>query len=504
MNPEVASAASFEKARNWIEECFQNHHNCPALRLLPLPTRVVDVAYPGDGKDWVRLHLGEGICKHYVALSYCWGMPRQPVETTKATLRSHIQDGIAISWLPDAIRDAIEVTRNLRVRYLWIDSLCIVQDDKEDKTKEISEMRRIFSNAYCTISAASVGIVTDGFLQTRGTHSSHTFSLPYPCPDGALGTMTLGENVGRTYFQFYDPSADPINHRAWTLEEKLLSPRVLIYTSTHLRWLCDTDEYSDGGNPYAGFDTQAERLPFRTRASADGSVKIADKVELKDFFERWRYILEEYTNRTLTKPKDKLRALSGVADYFHKLTSDQYLAGLWRADLAYELVWIRQREAKRRPPHRAPSWSWASVNSLITFLSLPERREYFHCEILECIVVPLSDNAPFGAVKSGTLRLKGLLRQVPWSAEAGALLGSSGERIGSAIVDTEEGASLSDTSWCLAVSALRRDDGGFNAPSGLILSPAEGCTNQYSRIGAFVTSDRLLFDGCEQQEILIC
>ena len=511
MNTEVASSAGFETARGWLERCIRDHSLCPLPRPVQLPARVVDVSIHEDGNDWVQLHVTNGVRDRYIALSYCWGMPVQPVETTTATFKSHIDDGISLSALPATIRDAIEATRRLGIRYLWIDCLCIVQDDKADKTKEIAQMRRIYSNAYCTISAANISKVTESFLEARPTHSNHVFPLPYACPNGAIGTMMIGEtlklrdSIGVSRMQFYDPYSDPINQRAWTLEEKLLSPRILSYASNCLRWLCDSAEWSDGGDPDARIDTQAERLPHRMQVSGQVAAKQICKEELQVLYERWRYILEDYTNRYLTNPRDKLRAISGVADYFHRLTSDQYLAGLWKPDLMNELVWFRAKAPRPRPPNKTPSWSWASVNGPVYFLGLYERREFFNFEVLGCNVIPLSELAPFGEVaERGTLRVRGLLKDIAWDGEREKLLDKDGGVIGSAIIDVDEEQRLSGMSTCLAVSALRRDEGvGFNAPCGLMLSPVGNPPNHFSRIGAFVTSDRSLFNGVEQQELTI-
>ena len=511
MNPEVASDKTFLTANEWIQRCIEEHPRCPVPNLSLLPTRVLDVGCAFDGSERVKIHVAADTRGHYVALSYCWGMPRQPVETTKATLHSYIHSGITTSSLPPTIEDAVQVTRKLGIRYLWVDSLCIVQDDREDKTREISQMRRIYSNAYCTISAANVSKVIESFLQARPTHGSHVFTLPYICPDGKIGTMTLGQDVklrdnpGWSVMQFYDPYAEPINRRAWTLEEKLLSPRILIYAAKSLRWLCDSDEWSDGGNPDARFDTQAERLPYRMQVSTEIGTTILDDKRLQSLWERWRYILEDYTNRHLTKAKDKLRAISGLADYFHKLTSDQYLAGLWRGDLLNELVWVRSKEAQLRPPQNAPSWSWASVSGPVYFLGLHEQREFYHCSILECATTPLSTLAPFGDVTIGTMKIRGLVKDIPWDADGEALLGADMKRIGSAILDVKEDQPQYATICCLAVSALRRDGdaGGFYPPCGLILSPIDDRPDHFVRIGAFVTSDPLVFENAEQRTLTI-
>ncbi len=127
--------------------------------------------------------------------------------------------------------DAIAVTRDLGFRYLWVDAFCIIQDSKDDKAREIRQIRRIFSDAYLTIIAACAGTVNDGFLHERRPPIPTPITLPFRCPDGAIGTMQL-----RIPFNLPDHHVD---ERAWCLEEHLLSPRKVIYTAHTLRYACE-------------------------------------------------------------------------------------------------------------------------------------------------------------------------------------------------------------------------------------------------------------------------
>jgi len=132
-----------------------------------------------------------------------------------------------MSTLPQSLQDAIRVTRKLELRYIWIDALCIIQVSTEDKERELKQMAQISQNGLLTTSAASAGTVSEGFLRDREGLSTHIppFRLQYCVPnlESGVGSIVLQEDPS------YDSRLEPINQRAWTLQERLLSPRVLVY-----------------------------------------------------------------------------------------------------------------------------------------------------------------------------------------------------------------------------------------------------------------------------------
>jgi hypothetical protein len=156
------------------------------------------------------------------------------VTTTKATLLDRHQ-GIPLNRLPLIIQDAIQVTRDLEFWYLWIDALCIIQDDSEDKNIEISRMGSIYKNATLTIAAANTIGVQDSFLAPRPAPRSCTF--PYLLPDGRFGTLWVKP-------RYTDHLLNPLDSRAWALQESLLSPRVLWYGPANLKWKCNVAQFA--------------------------------------------------------------------------------------------------------------------------------------------------------------------------------------------------------------------------------------------------------------------
>ena len=145
-----------------MEDCAKTHKDCPPIVLdSRLPTRVIDCLDPLHP----RLFASGGKRGQYAALSYVWG-EAQPHSTTNAKLDAYTSS-IDISIIPRTIREAIEVTHKLGLRYLWVDSFCIIQDSREDKTRELVLLRRIFHDAYITIVAACAPSASAGFLYDR-------------------------------------------------------------------------------------------------------------------------------------------------------------------------------------------------------------------------------------------------------------------------------------------------------------------------------------------------
>jgi hypothetical protein len=170
-------------ARSWLYECASGHRGCPAYTKPRLPTRVIDV---GSSRNVSLKLFSSGVeqCDHYVALSYCWGGP-QPLLTTRANVDSFSSE-IPQEQLPRTLADAVNVTRQLGFKYLWIDALCIIQDDQADKAIEIEKMGSIYKNSSLTIVASSSKSASEGFLQTRD--EPVYCKLPFLLPNGGFGT----------------------------------------------------------------------------------------------------------------------------------------------------------------------------------------------------------------------------------------------------------------------------------------------------------------------------
>jgi len=385
------------------------HRLCPSLeRSNFVPKRLLEIG-SADGKISIKLYRTrkeDRLC--YCCLSYCWGGD-QPVKTTLSSLQARVL-GIIFSELPQTLQDAILVTLRLGLRFIWIDCLCIIQDDADDIGVEIGLMPLIYKNAYINISASSASNCHEGFLGARlpsADRECEDITLRYRCPDGHIGDINLCE------YHPYESNEDPINTRAWTLQERLLSPRVLDYGVRQLRWHCRSRRHFDGGFPDENLESgnrlSGSYLSAFTLPGKEVSAINVEKVILND----WAEFVDNYTQRLMSFPSDKLVALSALASEIGESLSLSYRAGLWQEHLPLQLLWRLWGEPARRPEYRAPSWSWASVDGWVMLQREADTRR-IAIEVLGCFTDPVHPLAPYGAVKSGYLTVVGRVKSGRW------------------------------------------------------------------------------------------
>lgn len=247
----VNTKAAFKEARAWIRDCAF-HEQCEKPQEGPLSTRVIEVA-PRDHPDQPRLLLSNGRIGSYAALSYCWG-DRQEGITTLDFLQYNLNQ-LDVQKISQTVKDAIYCTKRLGIKFLWIDALCIVQDSDEDKAKEIPDMRYIFENSRVTIVAANSSSASIGFLGDRPPPGPR-FRVPFPRPNGRTGTVSLRHEGRKAYC---GASKEPINLRAWTLQENLLSRPVLFYAPHTLQYQCQTSVLNLGNSLFS--PAGQDRLP---------------------------------------------------------------------------------------------------------------------------------------------------------------------------------------------------------------------------------------------------
>jgi len=259
------------KLRTWISDCHQ-HVGCNTAksRECTLPSRIVDVGSSEGSDDPVLVETSRSNNQgRYCALSHCWGA-RQPITTTKLTIEER-KRGISWSKLPQTFKDAIRLTRALAIRYIWIDSLCIVQDDEEDRQRESARMASIYEEAYLTIAATVSADSEMGFLWTRpvyeltGTATCNT-GAPSPAVETCRkkhDTNSLPVYVRRqirhsNLFATEQDSMElhstdttlsrPLETRAWCFQERLLSTRVVHFFGWEMFFECKSSNRCECGN----------------------------------------------------------------------------------------------------------------------------------------------------------------------------------------------------------------------------------------------------------------
>lgn len=472
--------------------------------LVPLPTRVVDVSI-GDWLQHPKLVIANGQSGKYVALSHCWG--KEPIiTTTRETLGRHIE---AIGWnnLSRTFQDAIVVTRNLGIQFLWIDSLCIVQNDPADWERESATMAEVYMNAFVTIAASCARDGAAGFLH-RPVRPS--VKLKYHDQNGAeAGIVFIHNKPLKTFGE--GVIAAPLNKRGWVLQERILSPRILYFAEDQTHWecqqLCESESGMDASN-----EVGADREGLKSSSNLGGTSlgphlpqeivaqrrpRYADDGSMSLYWD-WYDMVKDYTRREFTKCDDKLPALSGLAANFSRRTGDSYVAGLWANHMPYGLLWSAAHNPTAKnlsspKEYRAPTWSWASLDGHISF----KGPDFFNdpvvkAENLNFQTTPAGSD-PHGKVVSGSLTMTARLKEIntkfepTWLNEAKnagrreTLVDDIG-KLGTARFDNIHSLSKVQI-YCLQICMANRDMEPGQLHHVLLLRKAGDGTN-YHRVGA--------------------
>lgn len=389
VNSDPLSEATVGVVKDWLL-CCRRHSPCKEQKSRPLPTRVIDVRTENP-----KIVESERLVGSYVALSHCWGSTEDTFSTTTQNITERKTLGLELSQLPLNFRDAISFTRRLGYEYLWIDSLCIIQQDLQDWRHEAGRMAGYYESATVTLAIADAINCHVGFLGSR----RHHYSPPIPGEDGEL--YVLRQPL---------PGDDDLDHnscigkRAWTLQERLLSPRVIHFTQSQVVWHCRNARWAEGyirdlRSDIVWWDSWSHKIGRCIHQTEPAAVNPTRDIERAA--QAWCGCVSEFSNRRLTRASDKLAAIAGLAGAFSRPELGQYMAGLWEHDLFRGLAWNRLAPARRSiiaqkaartltareydPPlkYRAPSWSWAAVNGPLEVDSYLFNQYVFKQAVLE-------------------------------------------------------------------------------------------------------------------------
>ncbi|KAI1136786.1 HET-domain-containing protein [Hypoxylon sp. FL0543] len=397
-----------------IEECRRNHPKCPDFDNEQLPTRVIDVGLGGQDPF---LHISQGASGRYLALSHRWGDPKsshKKLLTLKENLAGHCKR-MPLAEFPRTFRDAIEVARGLGVQYLWIDSICIVQNDTADWEVEAGRMHSVYSGAFATIFADRATHSDDGLFQNekdRATPRS-VRALEYKDGDSRTttrilvqthidsGTANFATDVSELFCQA-EQSTSQLAGRGWILQEECLSRRRIHFTETELTWKCPTVANCDCGLP-----TPPDMADPSINFAILEIPKKGENQPWKTPAWLWHQLVEHYTSRSLTYETDRLVALAGIAAKVPRSHRD-YFAGMWRDQLNSSILWKAAgapSRCYRTVEYVAPSWSWASVSGKIRFIPL-SRETRFIWDVVDVKCYSVGQSGDFGSVHSGYLKVR--------------------------------------------------------------------------------------------------
>ncbi|OCK85850.1 HET-domain-containing protein [Lepidopterella palustris CBS 459.81] len=548
IHPDAAADSNVQLASRWLTNCLRNHPKCGAAGgfsdLAPrLPTRVIDVG-PADGSQEPRLVLSSGKTGTYVSLSHCWGLTQHTCKLSHEAVQTW-QQGISMSDLPRTFRDAIYITRKLNERYIWIDSLCIIQPipgDNSDWQREGARMGEIYRNAICNI-AASAARDSDAGIFTQRSGAKYPVT---PCRlqednDNATGLFILPPLPDFTDSVSYAP----LNRRAWVLQERMLSPRILHWAPESLFWQC-TKTWASESAP--------DGLIYDDPDDVTG-VNILTLTDHRATTWEWAPLIEDYTRRGITNDTDKLPALSGIARIIHLNTGFHYHAGLWQSpvrkllgeyksaanligaaelSLTAGLMWQSDptilNNPRRPTSYVAPSWSWASVVGSIHYSDKntggpgpmkgwTDVRWRTQADVIHVETNAVAD--PFGQITAGRVEICSAIRdgfravEMPEPALGNARNRptldhlerySNGAYESDVCFDVIAERSIEKFSCLLMSSNIHSHPDSLDwSYSAIALVPCEDGTGTYRRIGwAWLgKSFRGCFDGCERRNFTI-
>ena len=346
-----------------------------------------------------------------MALSHCWGpTPGTQIPTTTTINIDTYFDHIPIASLPKTFQDAILLTRKLGVRYLWIDSLCIIQDSTEDWDREASMMGEIYWNSHLTLAASSAANATEGLFRKRDRRKISPCILTWP----SEGDETAHRIIIQPPLPYMATALgkDPLGNRAWTLQEQDLSPRVIHFSTNQLYWQCRGCIASEEV-PGMLFKSSANLRHTMVRSRIFDIILYMDDVSMTAWVIAWYDMVRIYSQRRMTFAKDKLPAISGIAQKLRSITKDSYVAGHWKSDMIRGMMWFGTDDSlglKRAANYRAPSWSWASVDGPLEWpLTQFSEAQDRHRPSVMHIKLHIAGYDNTGRVSGGLIVLRGLV-----------------------------------------------------------------------------------------------
>ncbi|KAI0167261.1 heterokaryon incompatibility protein-domain-containing protein [Pestalotiopsis sp. NC0098] len=448
----------FDRIKKWLRVCetTHNHPTCRQRAESPLPRRVITIQ-PTNGIPKLYLRETDSATDKYIALSHCWG-GFKGCQSTTDNYTDRI-NGIEFASLPRTFQDAVTFALELGVFHIWIDSLCTIQGDKDDWERESIKMTNVYSNAYLVLAAASADADDKGFFTTPDSiyRGIGLESQEGSGRDDLVMHTSLGHELrlsdAFSPYPLSPVSLGPLGTRAWTLQETLLARRCIGFNQNEIAWECynaidcecgTSAEYFVSERVSKQNTSQIRRSDWIYRVSSRGIVggvavrrfhcrPLSHFADTSTTYLEWRQmIIPNYTRRQLTFPGDRLPALSALASTVGNWSGDQYLDGIWLADIKLGLAWRvggKWHETQLPAPSIwvSPSFSWASVDGKIDYV-LPDpilddgSSPYgsVDVEVLE-YSIELSRLNPYGALNSGWVKLSALSQtlKLQWGSEKG-------------------------------------------------------------------------------------
>ncbi|KAJ1325309.1 HET domain-containing protein [Microdochium nivale] len=397
--------AATEQLKSWLATC-DTVHGCVPAQGARAPTRLIKVS-----ENQVRLTQTTGELMRYTTLSHRWASDER-FTLTRDTASAWMDSDIPWDTIPKTYRDAIEVTRRLGIGYIWIDTMCIQQDDAADWRRESTQMKAVYGGSYLNIAAVCAAGSHGGLFASSGlVDEFKTHEVPEP------GALRIRQQPHYTHISFgsnYGGSSFLLG-RGWVLQERVLAPRVVYFDQDELKWECygGVDCLCGGMLIISNFNFDYREALGMTKGRSQHESNDSNQApeEEKRLPMQWMRVAERYSQARLSYDSDRVIALAGIAEQALVTgRGGKYLAGHWERDLAHQLCW-EVRDTHRRPAaYLAPTWSWLSVFGRLGF----SNRMDYQCWAstidaritqVECTLV--DDTHETGPVKGGFLKVDG-------------------------------------------------------------------------------------------------
>ncbi|KAK3496066.1 heterokaryon incompatibility protein-domain-containing protein [Neurospora crassa] len=424
----------------WFKECYNNHPYCRPSGPSFSPTRLLLI----ENEYSARIVATKDCNAHYpyVALSHCWGTVSR-LKLQKSNMVDLLKH-ISITELPTTYREGISVTLALGFSYIWIDSLCVIQDDEKDWAEEAAMMKDVFEHCFINLSATAA----PDSLQSNFTHRDATSILLL---EGETPNRR-GEKHGPSRFWLARSWVDlrqedivhsPLHSRAWVFQEANLARRRIDLARSQMwwhcqqHWACETHPSGVWSPEDYEWETEESQQYYNMCKRRDnhnaslGMSSLSGPITSHTWFEGdyrrdWLGKIHRYSSCDITKTKDRLIAFSGIAqryaqDQGHDL--NDYLAGIWRQELPHYLLFraTHEKPTYRSDEYRAPSWSWISLEGPVR----PPPPQHSNlllswsmCKVIIAKTIHQSERYKAGEVKGGVIHLKGCLVEVLLGSQA--------------------------------------------------------------------------------------
>lgn len=361
--PDPASPQQFKLLKEWIRVCDQTH-DClkpreNSSRIVSMPTRLIDVN--NAESSLCLIETDESVRYTYLALSHRWGKLKEEEKfCTCGKNIDNLMKEIPYAALPKNFQDAVRVTRRLGIKYLWIDSLCIIQDNQKDMAAEVGRMEDVFSHAYCTIAASSAASSLEGFLGERTQRY-------YVALQTSKGLVYLANAIDD--FQ-KDAEDSVLGRRGWVFQERALSRRTIFFTSSQVYWECGKgiccETLAHLHNSERQFLGDSDFPKYGLQYYKDERIRLV------------QHLYRDYCALDLTEATDRSKAILGLQTRLGRtFKSGAHRGVLWEY-FERTLLWqaevpggLSEIPYEKNDLKAVPSWSWMARNGKIQYMDIP-------------------------------------------------------------------------------------------------------------------------------------